>query len=189
MSTVEGLSENDSGLEMTNENSPLTGAEPPSPFSPKQNGDAASPAGKDAQMSNPLWVCTKKCILHSTDTHMHTYDCTDNIHFRHLHTFVCLLSRLTKNYSYNSYTYNMLEYAFAFLYVSQMRMRTAWGGRGLGSFPKQTTRVSGTHAVRSVPTTPLWDFIEFHYDSLRFCFFINTYTGGTRYVNTIQSKF
>ncbi|XP_060794035.1 DNA (cytosine-5)-methyltransferase 3B isoform X2 [Neoarius graeffei] len=44
MSTVEGLSENDSGLEMTNENSPLTGAEPPSPFSPKQNGGAASPA-------------------------------------------------------------------------------------------------------------------------------------------------
>ncbi|XP_058265562.1 DNA (cytosine-5)-methyltransferase 3B isoform X3 [Hemibagrus wyckioides] len=44
MSTVEGLSENDSGLEMTNENSPLTGAEPPSPFSPNQNGGAASPA-------------------------------------------------------------------------------------------------------------------------------------------------
>ncbi|KAM9445622.1 DNA (cytosine-5)-methyltransferase 3B isoform 1-T1 [Clarias gariepinus] len=44
MSTVEGLSENDSRLEMTNENSPLTGAEPPSPFSPKQNGGAASPA-------------------------------------------------------------------------------------------------------------------------------------------------
>lgn len=40
---VEGLSENDSGVEMTNENSPLTAAEPPSPFSPKQNGDAASP--------------------------------------------------------------------------------------------------------------------------------------------------
>ncbi|XP_036446622.1 DNA (cytosine-5)-methyltransferase 3B isoform X1 [Colossoma macropomum] len=44
MSAVEGLSENNSGLEMTNENSPLTGAEPPSPFSPKQNGGAASPA-------------------------------------------------------------------------------------------------------------------------------------------------
>lgn len=54
MSTVEGLSENDSGLEMTNENSPLTGAEPPSPFSPKQNGGAASPPGNDAQISNPL---------------------------------------------------------------------------------------------------------------------------------------
>ncbi|KAM7405334.1 hypothetical protein PAMP_012603 [Pampus punctatissimus] len=39
----EGLSENDSGVELTNENSPLTAAEPPSPFSPKQNGDAASP--------------------------------------------------------------------------------------------------------------------------------------------------
>ncbi|XP_007250066.2 DNA (cytosine-5)-methyltransferase 3B [Astyanax mexicanus] len=44
MSAVEGLSENNSGLEMTNENSPLTGAEPPSPFSPKQSGGAASPA-------------------------------------------------------------------------------------------------------------------------------------------------
>ncbi|XP_041859227.1 DNA (cytosine-5)-methyltransferase 3B isoform X2 [Melanotaenia boesemani] len=39
----EGLSENDSSVELTNENSPLTAAEPPSPFSPKQNGDAASP--------------------------------------------------------------------------------------------------------------------------------------------------
>lgn len=45
-SQPEGLSENDSGVEMTNENSPLTAAEPPSPFSPKQNGDAASPQGK-----------------------------------------------------------------------------------------------------------------------------------------------
>uniref|UniRef100_A0A8C7FV07 DNA (cytosine-5-)-methyltransferase n=1 Tax=Oncorhynchus kisutch TaxID=8019 RepID=A0A8C7FV07_ONCKI len=33
----------DSDMEMTNENSPLTLAEPHSPFSPKQNGDAASP--------------------------------------------------------------------------------------------------------------------------------------------------
>uniref|UniRef100_A0A7N6FHH7 DNA (cytosine-5-)-methyltransferase n=1 Tax=Anabas testudineus TaxID=64144 RepID=A0A7N6FHH7_ANATE len=41
----EGLSENDSGVELTNDNSPLTAAEPPSPFSPKQNGDAASPQG------------------------------------------------------------------------------------------------------------------------------------------------
>ncbi|KAI4824631.1 hypothetical protein KUCAC02_013129, partial [Chaenocephalus aceratus] len=40
---AEGQSENDSGVELTNENSPLTVAEPPSPFSPKQNGDAASP--------------------------------------------------------------------------------------------------------------------------------------------------
>ncbi|CDQ88023.1 unnamed protein product [Oncorhynchus mykiss] len=44
---AEGPSENDSGAEMTNENSPLTAAEPPSPFSPKQNGDAASPAGQE----------------------------------------------------------------------------------------------------------------------------------------------
>ncbi|XP_057685518.1 DNA (cytosine-5)-methyltransferase 3B isoform X2 [Corythoichthys intestinalis] len=39
----ESLSENDSGVELTNESSPLAAAEPPSPFSPKQNGDAASP--------------------------------------------------------------------------------------------------------------------------------------------------
>lgn len=42
---MESLSENDSGVELTNEKSPLTAAEPPSPFSPKQNGDAASPQG------------------------------------------------------------------------------------------------------------------------------------------------
>ena len=42
---AEGLSENDSGVELMNENSPLTAAEPPSPFSPKQNGDPASPQG------------------------------------------------------------------------------------------------------------------------------------------------
>uniref|UniRef100_A0A6Q2XYC8 DNA (cytosine-5-)-methyltransferase n=1 Tax=Esox lucius TaxID=8010 RepID=A0A6Q2XYC8_ESOLU len=47
MPVAEGLSENDSGVEMTSENSPLTAAEPPSPFSPKQNGDAASPADSD----------------------------------------------------------------------------------------------------------------------------------------------
>ncbi|XP_024126313.2 DNA (cytosine-5)-methyltransferase 3B isoform X1 [Oryzias melastigma] len=42
-SGAEGLSENDSGVELTNENSPLTAAEPPSPpFSPKPNEDAAS---------------------------------------------------------------------------------------------------------------------------------------------------
>uniref|UniRef100_A0A665W1Z5 DNA (cytosine-5-)-methyltransferase n=1 Tax=Echeneis naucrates TaxID=173247 RepID=A0A665W1Z5_ECHNA len=44
-SPTEALSENDSGVELTNENSPLTAAEPPSPFSPKQNGDATSPQG------------------------------------------------------------------------------------------------------------------------------------------------
>uniref|UniRef100_A0A8C1W2E9 DNA (cytosine-5-)-methyltransferase n=1 Tax=Cyprinus carpio TaxID=7962 RepID=A0A8C1W2E9_CYPCA len=44
MSVGEGLSEHNSGLEMTNENSPLTAAEPPSPFCPKQNGGAASPS-------------------------------------------------------------------------------------------------------------------------------------------------
>lgn len=42
---VESLSENTRGVELTNEKSPLTAAEPPSPFSPKQNGDAASPQG------------------------------------------------------------------------------------------------------------------------------------------------
>uniref|UniRef100_A0AAQ4Q8B3 DNA (cytosine-5-)-methyltransferase n=1 Tax=Gasterosteus aculeatus aculeatus TaxID=481459 RepID=A0AAQ4Q8B3_GASAC len=40
---AKGLAESDSGVELTNDNSPLTAAEPPSPFSPKQNGDAASP--------------------------------------------------------------------------------------------------------------------------------------------------
>ncbi|XP_047223009.1 DNA (cytosine-5)-methyltransferase 3B [Girardinichthys multiradiatus] len=40
---AEGLSESDSGVELTNDNSPMTAAEPPSPFSPKQNGGAASP--------------------------------------------------------------------------------------------------------------------------------------------------
>lgn len=43
--TGDSLSENDSGVELTNENSPLTAGEPPSPFSPKLNGDAASPQG------------------------------------------------------------------------------------------------------------------------------------------------
>lgn len=42
---VESLSEDARGVELTNEKSPLTAAEPPSPFSPKQNGDAASPQG------------------------------------------------------------------------------------------------------------------------------------------------
>uniref|UniRef100_A0AAY4DMF6 DNA (cytosine-5-)-methyltransferase n=1 Tax=Denticeps clupeoides TaxID=299321 RepID=A0AAY4DMF6_9TELE len=50
-SPAAGLSENDSGLEMTNENSPLTAADPPSPFSPKQNGGAASPAGDQIPIS------------------------------------------------------------------------------------------------------------------------------------------
>lgn len=40
----EDLSENDSGVELTNENSPLTAVEPPSPFSLKQDGDAAAAA-------------------------------------------------------------------------------------------------------------------------------------------------
>nr|XP_057907899.1 DNA (cytosine-5)-methyltransferase 3B-like isoform X1 [Doryrhamphus excisus] len=44
----EGLSENDSGVELTNENSPLNAAEPPSPFSPKLSGGAASPQGDKA---------------------------------------------------------------------------------------------------------------------------------------------
>ncbi|KAJ8265270.1 hypothetical protein COCON_G00143690 [Conger conger] len=47
MSAVESLSENDSGLGMNNENSPLTAADPPSPFSPRQNGGAASPPDTD----------------------------------------------------------------------------------------------------------------------------------------------
>uniref|UniRef100_A0A3Q2QT59 DNA (cytosine-5-)-methyltransferase n=1 Tax=Fundulus heteroclitus TaxID=8078 RepID=A0A3Q2QT59_FUNHE len=42
---AEGLSENDSGVELVNDDSPMTAAEPPSPFSPKQSGGAASPQG------------------------------------------------------------------------------------------------------------------------------------------------
>ncbi|KAK7883861.1 hypothetical protein WMY93_026984 [Mugilogobius chulae] len=42
-SPAEALSENDSGVELTNENSPLTAAEPPSPFCPKLTGGASSP--------------------------------------------------------------------------------------------------------------------------------------------------
>ncbi|CAL8306216.1 unnamed protein product [Gadus morhua 'NCC'] len=41
--TPDILSENDCHMKLTNENSPLAAAEPPSPFSPKHNGDAASP--------------------------------------------------------------------------------------------------------------------------------------------------
>ncbi|CAL8398250.1 unnamed protein product [Boreogadus saida] len=41
--TPDILSENDCHVKLTNENSPLAAAEPPSPFSPKHNGDAASP--------------------------------------------------------------------------------------------------------------------------------------------------
>ncbi|XP_063064350.1 DNA (cytosine-5)-methyltransferase 3B isoform X2 [Engraulis encrasicolus] len=48
---AEGLLEKDASLKMTSENSPLAAAEPPSPFSPKQNGGAASPA--DANVNQP----------------------------------------------------------------------------------------------------------------------------------------
>ncbi|CAG6021961.1 unnamed protein product [Menidia menidia] len=40
---AERVPENASGAELTNESSPLTAAEAPSPFSPKHNGDATSP--------------------------------------------------------------------------------------------------------------------------------------------------
>ncbi|XP_015249064.1 PREDICTED: DNA (cytosine-5)-methyltransferase 3B-like [Cyprinodon variegatus] len=40
---AESPMENDSGVELINDNSPMTAAEPPSPFSPKLNGGAASP--------------------------------------------------------------------------------------------------------------------------------------------------
>lgn len=56
MSVGEGLSENDSGLEMTNENSPLTAAEPPSPFCPKQNGGAASPTGTQTRFNIYIFI-------------------------------------------------------------------------------------------------------------------------------------
>uniref|UniRef100_A0A4W5LZX6 DNA (cytosine-5-)-methyltransferase n=1 Tax=Hucho hucho TaxID=62062 RepID=A0A4W5LZX6_9TELE len=45
---------------MTNENSPLTAAEPPSPFSPKQNGDAASPADSDVNQLSGSRKRTRK---------------------------------------------------------------------------------------------------------------------------------
>lgn len=49
----EDLSENDSGVELTNENSPLTATEPPSPFSLKQDGDAAAAAAAGATAAEP----------------------------------------------------------------------------------------------------------------------------------------
>lgn len=58
--SAEALLETDSGVEMTNENSPLTAAEPPSPFSPKQNGDAASPADSDMNQSSGSRKRTRK---------------------------------------------------------------------------------------------------------------------------------
>lgn len=58
--SAEALLETDSGVEMTNENSPLTAAEPPSPFSPKQNGDAASPADSDMNQSSSSRKRTRK---------------------------------------------------------------------------------------------------------------------------------
>ncbi|TWW56076.1 DNA (cytosine-5)-methyltransferase 3B [Takifugu flavidus] len=51
---VESLSENDRGVELTNEKSPLTAAEPPFPFGPKQNGDAASPQGDLTDVNQSL---------------------------------------------------------------------------------------------------------------------------------------
>uniref|UniRef100_A0A8C8J8E3 DNA (cytosine-5-)-methyltransferase n=1 Tax=Oncorhynchus tshawytscha TaxID=74940 RepID=A0A8C8J8E3_ONCTS len=50
----------DSDMEMTNENSPLTLAEPHSPFSPKQNGDAASPADSDVNQLSGSRKRTRK---------------------------------------------------------------------------------------------------------------------------------
>lgn len=40
---VDGRSEGEGGQELSKGNSPLTAAEPPSPQSPEQDGDAASP--------------------------------------------------------------------------------------------------------------------------------------------------
>uniref|UniRef100_A0A8C5NEF3 DNA (cytosine-5-)-methyltransferase n=1 Tax=Gouania willdenowi TaxID=441366 RepID=A0A8C5NEF3_GOUWI len=48
---VDGLSESDSGVELTNENSPLTAAEPPSPFSPKLIDNNTSPQDGDESRS------------------------------------------------------------------------------------------------------------------------------------------
>lgn len=62
----EDLSENDSGVELTNENSPLTAAEPPSPFSLKQDGDAAAAAA--AAAAEPPGSTAEYTHTH---THMH----------------------------------------------------------------------------------------------------------------------
>ncbi|KAF3860786.1 hypothetical protein F7725_001041 [Dissostichus mawsoni] len=63
---AEGQSENDSGVELTNENSPLTAAEPPSPFSPKQNGDAASPQDGNQCLEGSRKRSRKKSVEEET---------------------------------------------------------------------------------------------------------------------------
>lgn len=63
-SGTEGLSENDSGVELTNENSPLTAAEPPSPpFSPKHNQDAASSQGTHCVSVTLLCILRPLCTF------------------------------------------------------------------------------------------------------------------------------
>ncbi|XP_072304853.1 DNA (cytosine-5)-methyltransferase 3B-like isoform X2 [Eucyclogobius newberryi] len=59
-SPAEALSENDSGVELTNENSPLTAAEPPSPFCPKLTGGASSP--QDGNSSEKRKSARKRCV-------------------------------------------------------------------------------------------------------------------------------
>lgn len=63
-SPAEALSENDSGVELTNENSPLTAAEPPSPFCPKLNGGASSP--QDGNTNGSRKRPRKRCAEEDT---------------------------------------------------------------------------------------------------------------------------
>lgn len=63
-SPAEALSENDSGVELTNENSPLTAAEPPSPFCPKLTGGASSP--QDGNTNGSRKRGRKRCAQQTT---------------------------------------------------------------------------------------------------------------------------
>lgn len=63
-SPAEALSENDSGVELTNENSPLTAAEPPSPFCPKLTGGASSP--QDGNTNGSRKRGRKRCAQETT---------------------------------------------------------------------------------------------------------------------------
>lgn len=63
-SPAEVLSENDSGVELTNENSPLNAAEPPSPFCPKLTGGASSP--QDGNTNGSRKRARKRCADDST---------------------------------------------------------------------------------------------------------------------------
>lgn len=60
---LENLSQGDGGPEGASESSPLTAAEPPSPFSPKESGDAASTPGESLLTLNPPHLVCVFCFL------------------------------------------------------------------------------------------------------------------------------